>query len=140
MVHTTAQTNINIYLAYQIRNTNNGFKNVAYVEARTLSSITAGNAGTSGTYGPLVTSTSITVGQSVTNLVINARSGAAVTANTNANSNIGAGFSYFSEWDYFRTSTVSGWTAGTCSRLKYLFYYTNYAAYLTGATFASTYK
>jgi len=74
-------------------------------------------------------------------MVIFSQPGSSITANTNANRNIGAGFSYFSEWDYFRSSTITGWNSyGTCSRLKYLFYYTNYASYLTGATFASTYK
>lgn len=65
--------------------------------------------------------------------------GAAPTLN--AGNNIGAAFSYFSEWDYIRTSTFTGWqTYGTCYKMNYLYYYTNYAAYLTGASFLYSYK
>ena len=96
ITHTTGLQNINIYLAYQIVNTTHRHKNVAYVYPGSLSTINTANAGTSGTYGPVINNGVITVGQQVTNLVINARSGAAVTANTNANKLIGAGFSYFS--------------------------------------------
>jgi hypothetical protein len=94
----------------------------------------------SGNYGPQVSSSTITAGQAVSNLVINAKSSAAVTANANANLQVGAAFSYFSQWDYFQNSTISGWsTYGNCYLLKYLYYYTNYAAYLTGSVFSSKY-
>jgi hypothetical protein len=74
-------------------------------------------------------------------LVINAQSPGAVTVNANANLQIGAAFSYFSQWDYFGSSVINGWTTyGTCSLLKYLFYYTNYAAYISsGTAFSSSY-
>ena len=64
-----------------------------------------------------------------------------ITVSTNSGNNIGGAFSYFSEWDYFQNSTISGFSSyGTCSMLSYLFYTTNYAAYLTGSTFTYSYK
>jgi hypothetical protein len=94
----------------------------------------------SGNYGPQVSAVSITAGQPVTNLAINAKSSAAVTTNANANLQVGSAFTYFSQWDYFQSSTITGWsTYGNCYLLKYLYYYTNYAAYLTGSAFSSNY-
>jgi hypothetical protein len=77
----------------------------------------------------------------VTNLLINAKSSASVTANTNTNKQIGSAFSYFSQWDYFQSSTITGWsTYGNCYLLRYLYYSTNYAAYLSsGTAFVSSY-
>lgn len=104
-----------------------------------MSTITA-TATTSGTYGPQVAAVSITPGQSVSSLVIFAKSGTAPTVNANANLQVGASFSYFSQWDYFGASTITGWsTYGSCYLLKYLYYYTNYAAYLTGTAFSASY-
>lgn len=64
-----------------------------------------------------------------------------MTITTNSVNNIGGAFSYFSEWDYFQGATITGFSSyGTCSMLSYLYYTTNYAAYLTGATFAYNFK
>lgn len=91
----SGQSATNLYIAFQTANSTSGYKNLAYVEPRILNSITA-TATASGTYGPVVGAGSITAGQAVSSLVINARSTAAVTANANANLQIGAAFSYFS--------------------------------------------
>ncbi len=107
---------------------------IAYTYLSTTSS-------TSGNYGPQVSSSTIYPGQSVTNLAINAKSSASVTTNVNSNKQIGSAFTYFSQWDYFQSSTISGWsTYGSCSLLRYLYYSTNYAAYLSsGTAFVSSY-
>jgi hypothetical protein len=91
----SGQSATNLYIAFQTANSTSGYKNLAYVEPRILNSITA-TATASGTYGPVVGAGSITAGQAVSSLVINARSTAAVTANANADLQIGAAFSYFS--------------------------------------------
>lgn len=133
------QTSTNLYIAFQTTNSTSGFKNIAYVESRINNAISA-TATVSGNYGPQVSAGTITAGQSVTNLAINAKSSAAVTANANANLQIGSAFTYFSQWDYFQNSTITGWeTYGNCYLLRYLYYYTNYAAYLTGSAFSSKY-
>lgn len=112
---------------------------MAYVESRIPVSIIS-TATTSGTYGPQVNTVSYTPGLAASNLVIKANSGTTLTANTMTNLQLGSAFSYFSQWDYFKDTTISSWTAGTCRRLNYLYYYTNYAAYLaSSATFSSTY-
>jgi hypothetical protein len=104
-----------------------------------LSAISS-TATTSGSYGPQVNTVSFTPGQQASNLVIFAKSGTSLTANTMNNLQLGSAFSYFSQWDYFKNTAINGWSAGTCRRLNYLYYYTNYAAYLSiGSTFASTY-
>lgn len=128
-----------MYIAFQTTNTTSGFKSIEYVESKIVSTITA-TATNSGTYGPQVAAVSITPGQSVSNLVIFAKSGSTPTVNANANLQVGASFSYFSQWDYFGASTITGWsTYGSCYLLKYLYYYTNYAAYLTGTAFSASY-
>lgn len=128
-----------MYIAFQTTNTTSGFKSIEYVESKIVSTITA-TATTTGTYGPQVSSGTITPGQSVANLGIAANSGTAPTVNSNANLLVGAAFSYFSQWDYFGASTITGWsTYGSCYLLKYLYYYTNYAAYLTGTAFSASY-
>lgn len=89
-----------------------------------------------------MSSASITPGQSVSNLQIFAKSTASVPAtNVNSNKQIGSAFTYFSQWDYFQSSTVTGWSSyGSCYLLRYLFYTTNYAAYLSsGTAFVSSY-
>jgi hypothetical protein len=58
----------------------------------------------------------------------------------NSMPNIGAAFTYFSQWDYIQSSTISNWTYGTCYKLSYLYYITNYAAFLTGTSFSSKYQ
>ena len=101
----------------------------------TISSV----ATASGSFGPVLTTAK--VGLALTPMVITANMpGGTITANT-ANS-IGGAFSYFSEWDYLQASAVTaGWTAyGTCMKMSYLFYNTNYASYLTGQAFVYSYK
>lgn len=58
----------------------------------------------------------------------------------NSGDNLGAAFLYFSEWDYFGSSTISGWGNGPCYVMKYLLYQTNYDDYLSGSSFTYTYK
>jgi hypothetical protein len=59
-----------------------------------------------GNFGPVVTSA--TVGQTVANLGLSANIvGGSPTINSG--NNIGAAFSYFSEWNYIKDSTVTGW-------------------------------
>jgi hypothetical protein len=133
------QTDTNFYVAYQTTNTTNSYKSVGYVEAKRLISLT-NSIGMSGSFGLQVSGKS--VGATVTGMTMKANNGGSLTVNSG--NNIGAGFSYFSEWDYFNTTTaasITGWTTyGTCVMLKYLYYYTNYANYLTGSTFSSSYK
>jgi hypothetical protein len=98
-------------------------------------------ASNSGSFGPTVGTN--TVGQTVTNLAIRAASPVAVTANSNTANMVGAAFSYFSQWDYFQTSTVTGFSptyGSACAMFSYLYYTTNYAAYLTGSTFTYSYQ
>jgi hypothetical protein len=136
---TPPQTDVNMYIAFQTVNSTSGFKSLAYVESKVLSTVSS-TATTSGSYGPQVNTVSFTPGQQATNLVIFAKSGTTLTTNTMNNLQLGSAFSYFSQWDYFRNTIPTGWTAGTCRRLNYLYYYTNYAAYLaSSATFSSTY-
>ncbi len=61
---------------------------------------------TAGSYGPVVATS--TVGQTVTSLSLKANL-AGTTPTLNAANTIGSAFSYFSEWDYIRTSTITGW-------------------------------
>jgi hypothetical protein len=130
------QTLTNFYLAYQLSNATNGFKGLAYVEPLLPISISQ-TASASGSFGPVVSSN--TVGETISNMQIRATS--PVTVTTNTGNNLGGAFSYFSEWDYFGNSTVSGFDSyGSCSMVKYLYYTTNYAAYLTGSTFTYSYK
>jgi hypothetical protein len=59
----------------------------------------------------------------------------------NSGDNLGGAFLYFSEYDYFGNSAVTGWSnAASCSVLNYLLYSTNYDSYLTGSTFTYKYK
>lgn len=130
-----SQTSTNLYVGFQTVSTN-GFKLLEYIEPLRTTSISI-TASVSGSYGPTVSSA--TVGETISSMVLRANSAGTVTANSG--DNIGAGFSYFAEWDYFRNSTWTGWESyGTCEILKYLYYVTNYAAFLTGSTFTSSYK
>lgn len=126
----------NFYVAYQTTNAITSFKSLAYVEPKrtiTLTSVTASTTSTTG-----LTVSTYSVGQTVTSLSIKANNGG--TVNTNSANNIGSAFSYFSQWNYFSGSTITGFsTYGTCYKLSYLYYYTNYALYLTGTTFSSFY-
>ncbi len=134
---TGVQTATNFYVAYHLTNTTNTFKSLAYVEA--LRTITITNtASPSGNFGPTVNTA--TVGQSVSNLQLSANSPISLSANSG--NSIGAAFSYFSEWDYLQSSTVTGFTTyGSCFKTSYLFYITNYAAYIaSGTSFTYNYK
>jgi len=126
----------NFYIGYQTIDLVTGIRSLAYVEPLRTISISQ-TATQSGTFGPNVASA--TVGQSVSNLNVKANS--PIALNINSANNLGSAFSYFSEWDYIGSSTITGWsTYGTCYVVSYLYYKTNYAAYLLGATFTSSYK
>lgn len=115
-------------------------KYLAYIEPMRPSSILTSST-TNGIFGPDVANTYI--GRTVTSLGLKANhAGTAPTINGLPTANdIGAAFSYFAEWDYMRGSTISGWeTLGVCYKMNYLFYYSNYEAYLTGITFDYKYK
>lgn len=127
-----------MYIGYQIKNLTTQQKAIYYIEPVRLITISA-IATPSGNFGPVLTTAK--VGQALTPMVITANMpGGTITTNT-ANS-IGGAFSYFSEWDYLQASAITaGWTTfGTCMKMNYLFYNTNYASYLTGQTFAYSYK
>jgi len=131
------QTSTNFYVAYQVVNTTTGFKSIAYVEPILTVSISQTANTATGSFGPTVSSN--TVGETVSNLNIKGDSPTSLI--TNSGNNIGTAFSYFSEWDYFGASTVSGFSSyGECYILKYLHYTTNYASYLLGSTFTYSYK
>lgn len=130
------QIDTNFYVAYQVTNTITGYKSLAYVEPMRTISISY-TASVSGNFGPVVSSA--TVGQTVTNLQLRATS--PITLTPNAGNDIGSTFTYFSQWDYFGNSGVNGFSSyGTCATFSYLYYTTNYAAYLTGTTFAYNYQ
>jgi len=145
VTHPTAQSITNFYVAYQTVNAGNSFKSLVYVEPLMVINI-ANSASNSGSFGLQVSTNK--VGDTVSNLKLKANNGG--NLNVNAGNNIGSAFSYFSEWDYFQTSNITGFSNpinnsapdhyGNCSMLKYLFYTTNYAAYLTGSTFTYSYK
>lgn len=139
VINLVNQTVTNFYVAFQTVNAGNSFKSLAYVEPRMAVTIST-TASNSGSFGLQVSTNK--VGDPVTNLKLKANNGG--NLNTNAGNNIGSAFSYFSEWDYFQTSTITGFSSptnyGNCYMLKYLFYTTNYAAYLTGSTFTYNYK
>ena len=123
------------YLGYLETDNVTGVTSLAYIEPmRTITH--SGTVSTNGVYGPDLTS--IFVGDTITSMTLNARAPSGVTMNSG--DNLGAAFLYFSEWDYFGSSTVSGWPNGDCYIMKYLLYQTNYDDYLTGSTFAYTYK
>lgn len=91
---------------------------------------------TSGTFGPTLTGT--TLGQTVASLNIKAGTGSSITLNSN--DKVGGAFLYFSEYDYFGSSSVTGWSNGPCYILSYLLYSTNYQLFLAGNAFTYTYK
>jgi hypothetical protein len=127
--------------------------NVAYSNFPILKYITSMQTSTSYTLNPAISSaatfgpnvnntvTGATVGASKSNMVLLAKyTGGGVAANTGTNQ--GSHFTYFSKWDLFQGSTLSAWPlGGTCNLITYLYYSTNYAAYLSsGATFTSSYQ
>lgn len=97
------QTLTNFYIGYQVANSTTGYKSLAYVEPIFSVSISH-TASTSGNFGPTVSSK--TVGETVTNLQLMGSS--PISLETNSGNNIGSAFSYFSEWDYFGSSSVTG--------------------------------
>lgn len=144
----TSKTVCYTYFGAFYTNTNAAFSNfpiLKYITTMQTSTSYALNPviSSSGTFGPNVnnTITGAVVGASKSNMVLMAKySGGAVTANTGVNQ--GAHFTYFSKWDLFQGSTLSGWPlTGTCNLISYLYYYTNYAAYLaSGTTFSYSYQ
>ena len=101
---TAPQPNTNLYIGYQ--KTIAGKKALVYIEPmRTISINTASSASPAGNYGPIV-STAF-VGQTITNMSLKANQGGTAPA-ANSLNNIGSAFSYFSEWDYFKSSTITG--------------------------------
>jgi hypothetical protein len=137
VTYPNAQTVTNFYIGYQVVNSTTGFKSLAYVEPMLSVTVASSTASNWAAVGPMVSTN--TVGDIVTNLQIKANSPIALT--TNSGNSIGSAVTYFSEWDYFSDSTVTGFESyGKCTVMRYLYYTTNYAAYLTGSTFAYNYK
>lgn len=85
------QTSTNFYVAYQVKNTTNAYKSLAYVEAMRSISITQ-TASNSGNFGPVVAAA--TVGQTITTMQLRATSPSVLILNSG--NSIGAAFSYFS--------------------------------------------
>ncbi len=112
-----------------------GAVSIAYMSPRKVVTH-SGSYAASGTYGPSLTGT--TLGQVLQPMTLKAMYSSAITLNSG--DNLGGAFLYFSEYDYFGTSTVSGWTNGQCYVMSYLLYSTNYNLYLTGSTFTYQYK
>lgn len=124
------------YLGYTTKDPVTGVVSLSYISPRKVVTH-SGSFATSGTYGPVTSG--YTLGQTVAPLNLKAAYSGAVTIN--AADNLGGAFLYFSEYDYFGSAiSVGGWTNGPCYILNYLLYSTNYAAYLTGSTFAYKYK
>jgi hypothetical protein len=93
------------YIGYQKTNPSTGKKSLVYIEPMRKISINTPSS-VAGEYGPVVTTA--LVGQTVSNLGLRAKViGALPTANTATN--IGASYSYFSEWDYIKDSSITGW-------------------------------
>jgi hypothetical protein len=131
------QTTTNLYLGYQKINPVTGKSYLTYIEPMRTITISVASS-LAGSYGPVVESA--TVGQTVTSLGLKANLVGTVPTINSAN-NIGAAYSYFAEWDYIKASTITGWESyGTCYKMSYLYYYTNYVLYLTGSAFAYSYK
>lgn len=126
----------NFYIGYTTKDPVTGKISTKYMEnLKTISN--TGSPATSGTYGPVISSAK--VGEILAPMTLKASYGS-ISTNIPASDNIGAAFLYFSEWDYFGTATISGWPNGPCYKLDYLLYETNYEDFLTGSTFAYTYK
>ena len=126
-----------IYLGYLTKDPATGKVSLAYIEPARLTTH-SGSVNTNGVYGPVLTG--VNVGDTVTPMSLNAQSPYSLTQNSG--DTLGSAFLYFSEWDYFGSSTVtSGWSSnGVCYSTKYLLYQTNYEAYLTGSSFTYAYK
>ena len=97
----------------------------------------SGSFGSSGTIGPVLSSA--TVGEVLAPMTLKASYGS-ISQNNAGSDLIGGAFLYFSEWDYFGSATISGWSNGPCYKLSYLLYQTNYEDFLTGSTFTYSYK
>lgn len=137
---TAGQTDVNFYIGYQVKDPVTGIVSLAFIQSFTKTSITQGNPTASGTYGPVVSAA--TIGSTISSMQFKASSPTA-GINVNSANNIGGGFTYFSAFDYIGSSTITGWSAiGTCYKAYYLYYYTNYAAYIatTSPTFSYSYN
>lgn len=77
------------------------------------------------TFGPNVSQ--LLVGSTTTSLSINAGSNGIVAQNNDINN--GASFMYFSSWDFFKNSAISGWANGNCIYMNYWFNVTNIFMY-----------
>jgi hypothetical protein len=122
-------------LGYTVKNPTNNVVSIAYISPRKLVSH-SGSATSTGTYGPTVSG--VALGATLSPMTLRAQYPSAVTLNSG--DNVGGAFLYFSEWDYFGSSTITGWTNGPCYVLSYLLYSTNYDLFLTGSAFTYTYK
>ena len=123
------------YLGYIQKDSVTGKKSIVYMEPmRTITH--TGSVSTNGVYGPDVTSAN--VGDTISSMTLKARAPSGLSQNSG--DNLGAAYLYFSEWDFFGSSAVTGWTNGGCYKMTYLLYQTNYDAFLTGSTFTYTYK
>jgi hypothetical protein len=123
------------YLGYITKDPITGAMGFAYMSPRKVIVHSGTATASSGTYGPVLTGSSL--GQVLSLMTLKAVS-SGVTQNSG--DNLGGAFLYFSEWDYFGTPVPTGWSNGPCYILNYLLYSTNYAAYLTGSSFVYQYK
>jgi hypothetical protein len=98
----TSQTDVNFYIGYQKKDP----VTLAFVQAFTKTSISQGNPSASGTYGPVVSSAMI--GSTVSSMQLKANSPTAGIS-VNSGNNIGGGFTYFSQFNYIGSSTITGW-------------------------------
>lgn len=97
-------------------------------------------ASTGASFGLTVAGAAGAIAGNVTSLNLSARL-SAVTVTNNTGVLQGSAFTFFSKWDLFRDTVMSGWPlAAECLKVTYIYYRTNYAAYLsTGATFTASY-
>lgn len=124
------------YLGYTTKDPATGIVRIASMSPRKVVTH-AGSASVAGTFGPAVESS--TLGQLLSSMNLKAQYAGSVSINSG--DNLGGAFLYFSEYDYFGSGAVQGWTNGPpCYVLNYLLYSTNYDLYLTGATFSYKYK
>jgi len=97
--------NKNLYIGYQKKDPTTGKKSLVYIEPMRTISINVAST-VAGDFGPVVSSAY--VGQTVSSMGLKANL-VGTTPTLNAGNNIGSAYSYFSEWDYIRDSTLTGW-------------------------------
>jgi hypothetical protein len=124
-----------IYLGYITQDSTTKKKAIAYMEpVRVITH--SGTVTTTGQFGPDLTGQH--VGSTISSMTLKAEYSGSV--GVNSGDNLGGAFLYFSEWDYFGGSSISGWANGNCYKLSYLIYDTNYESFLTGSSFTYEYK